>query len=142
MKKSLGKRLISSVTSGVLAMTYVVPSFIGMQANAAADGLPVINTPYEQTQWFRNNPLGIAGDFHLFAFDTIETTNNSAHINGNIATPNYIIGSNHGQLNTEGTGRILNVVRDSSKMNVFSHINIFKKLINLDSSYCQNSGKG
>ncbi|MBP5434052.1 SpaA isopeptide-forming pilin-related protein, partial [Ruminococcus sp.] len=113
MKKSLGKRLISSVTSGVLAMTYVVPSFIGMQAYAAADGLPVINTPYEQTQWFRNNPLGIAGDFHLFAFDTIETTNTSAHINGNIATPNYIIGSNHGQLNTEGTGRILNVVRDS-----------------------------
>ncbi|WP_295078648.1 SpaA isopeptide-forming pilin-related protein, partial [Ruminococcus sp.] len=113
MKKSLGKRLISSVTSGVLAMTYVVPSFVGMQANAAADGLPVINTPYEETQWFRNNPLGIAGDFHLFAFDTIETTNDSSHINGNIATPNYIVGSNHGQLNTEGTGRILNVVRDS-----------------------------
>ena len=115
MKKSIGKRLISSVTSGVVALTYILPSCIGMQASAAeaADGLPIIDTPYEETMWFRNNPLGIAGDFHLFAFDTIETTNDRAHINGNIAAPNYIVGSNHGQLNTAGTGRLLNVVRDS-----------------------------
>ena len=115
MKKSMGKRLISGVTSGVVALTYILPSCIGMQAYAAeaADGLPIIDTPYEETMWFRNNPLGIAGDFHLFAFDTIETTNDRAHINGNIAAPNYIVGSNHGQLNTAGTGRLLNVVRDS-----------------------------
>ena len=111
----MGKRLMSSVTSGVVALTYVLQSCIGLQASAAdaADGLPIIDTPYEETMWFRNNPLGIAGDFHLFAFDTIETTNDRAHINGNIAAPNYIVGSNHGQLNTAGTGRLLNVVRDS-----------------------------
>ena len=115
MKKTMGKRLMSSVTSGVVALTYVLQSCIGLQASAAdaADGLPIIDTPYEETMWFRNNPLGIAGDFHLFAFDTIETTNDRAHINGNIAAPNYIVGSNHGQLNTAGTGRLLNVVRDS-----------------------------
>ena len=115
MKKTMGKRLISSVTSGIMALTYVLPSCAGMQVSAAdaADGLPIVDTPYEETMWFRNNPLGIAGDFHLFAFDTIETTNDSAHINGNIATPNYIVGSNHGQLNTSGTVRLLNVVRDS-----------------------------
>ena len=116
MKKSLGKRLISGVTSGVLALTYALPSCGSLQASAAeyaGDGLEIINTPYEETMWFRNNPLGIAGDFHLFAFDTIETTNDRAHINGNIAAPNYIVGSNHGQLNTAGTGRLLNVVRDS-----------------------------
>ncbi len=115
MKKTLGKRLVSSVTSGVVALSYILPSCVGMQAYAAeaADGLPIIDTPYEETMWFRNNPLGIAGDFHLFAFDTIETTNDRAHINGNIAAPNYIVGSNHGQLNTAGTGRLLNVVRDS-----------------------------
>ena len=118
MKKTLGKRLVSGVTSGLLAVMYTVPSNLGISAYAddtAADGLPIVNTPYEESMWYRGNPLGIAGDFHLFAFDTIETMNDSAHINGNIAAPNYLVGANHGQLNTEGTGRLLNVVRDSFK---------------------------
>uniref|UniRef100_UPI0013DBE9D5 SpaA isopeptide-forming pilin-related protein n=1 Tax=Ruminococcus flavefaciens TaxID=1265 RepID=UPI0013DBE9D5 len=117
MKKSLGKRLVSGVTSGLLAVMYAVPTNLGISASAAdaADGLPIVDTPYEESMWYRGNPLGIAGDFHLFAFDTIETMNDSAHINGNIAAPNYLVGANHGQLNTEGTGRLLNVVRDSFK---------------------------
>ncbi|MBP5379094.1 MAG: Cna B-type domain-containing protein, partial [Ruminococcus sp.] len=115
MNKSLGKRLLSGVTSGLLAVMYTVPTNIGIQAYAenAADGLPIVDTPFEETMWYTGNPLGIAGDFHLFAFDTIETMNTSAHINGNIAAPNYVVGANHGQLNTDGTGRLLNVVRDS-----------------------------
>ena len=98
MRKKLGKRLISGVTSGIMALSYALPSYTGMQASAAnaSDGLPIVDTPYEETMWFRNNPLGIAGDFHLFAFDTIETINDRAHINGNIAAPNYIVGGNHG----------------------------------------------
>ncbi|MBQ6033865.1 MAG: Cna B-type domain-containing protein, partial [Ruminococcus sp.] len=117
MKKSLGKRLVSGVTSGLLAVMYAVPTNLGISASAAdaADGLPIVDTPYEETMWYTGNPLGVAGDFHLFAFDTIETMNNSAHINGNIAAPNYLIGANHGALNTQGTGRLLNVVRDSFK---------------------------
>ncbi|WP_303805246.1 SpaA isopeptide-forming pilin-related protein, partial [Ruminococcus flavefaciens] len=117
MKKSLGKRLISGVTSGLLAVMYSVPANLGISASAenANDGLPIIDTPFEETMWYTGNPLGVAGDFHLFAFDTIETMNNSAHINGNIAAPNYLIGANHGALNTQGTGRLLNVVRDSFK---------------------------
>lgn len=117
MKKSLGKRLVSGVTSGLLAVMYAVPTNLGISASAAdaADGLPIVDTPYEETMWYTGNPLGVAGDFHLFAFDTIETMNNSAHINGNIAAPNYLVGGNHGALNTQGTGRLLNVVRDSFK---------------------------
>ena len=118
MEKALGKRFLSGVTSALLAVTYALPSGVSPLLNAAADevaadGAPIVSGPYEDTMWYRGNPLGIAGDFHLFAFDSITTPSNQSHINGNIATPNYILGGNHAQMNKKGAGRLLNVVRDS-----------------------------
>ena len=44
MKKSMGKRLISGVTSAILAVTYGLPSSIPIKTAAvenASDGLPI-----------------------------------------------------------------------------------------------------
>ena len=96
MKKSMGKRLLSGVTSALLAATYGLPGDMVMRAKAhegddlptATDGLPIQTSPYEQSMWNRGNPLGVAGDFHLFAFDTIT---DKQHINGNLAAKKLIV---------------------------------------------------
>ena len=112
MKKSLGKRLISGVTSGLLAVTYALPSglapirALAAEDGVASDGLPIVNTPYEESLWNRNNPLGVAGDFHLFGFESVESWN---HVNGNVATPVYIIQNGYTSPNQK-VGRLLNVV--------------------------------
>ena len=120
MKKSMGKRLLSGATSALLALSYGIPSDTVLHVRAAADdkntysstandGLPILDKPYEQTIWYRNNPLGVAGDFHLFAFDTAIT---DAHINGNVAAPNLIVRSGVPSPN-QNVGRLLNVITDS-----------------------------
>ena len=98
MKKSLGKRIISGVTSallGISALTQAVPLnngglLMARAANSEKDGLPIMDKPYEESMWYRGGPLGVAGDFHIFAFDTAEV---KEHTNGNVAAP-HVIGGN------------------------------------------------
>ncbi|WP_176662186.1 SpaA isopeptide-forming pilin-related protein, partial [Ruminococcus flavefaciens] len=117
MKKPMGKRFLSGVTSGLLAVTYALPSGLSPLQAAAdsvhpADGLPVLDR-YEDTQWYMNNPLGVAGDFHLFGFEEVITRN---HVNGNIATPNLVVEKGSGASPNKPSGdvvKMLNVITKS-----------------------------
>gem|GEM_PF-1719718 len=118
MKKSLGKRLISGVTSGLLAVTYALPSGLSplrsfaAEDGVASDGLPILQN-YEDTMWYTGNPLGIAGDFHLFSFTSVKTGN---HINGNVATPVLEVEFGEGPSPNKPSGdvaKVLNVISKS-----------------------------
>lgn len=54
----------------------------------ATDGYPITSGKYEESDWYTGGPLGIAGDFHMFAFDQLIL---NQHLNGNFATPNLVI---------------------------------------------------
>ena len=116
MKKTLGKRLLSGITSallGVSAFTQAMPlgnaSLLKARAadgtaSASNDGLPSMTSSYKESIWYRGGPLGIAGDFHIFAFDTAEV---GVHTNGNVAAP-YVIGGNASP--NQYVGRLVNVI--------------------------------
>ncbi|HRR78393.1 MAG TPA: SpaA isopeptide-forming pilin-related protein, partial [Ruminococcus sp.] len=145
MKKSMGKRLISGVTSAVLAVTYtcnldgLIPglrdgSLVKPKvANAASDGtphdkdgLPLLNMGYESSRWYRGGPLGIAGDFHIFAFDSATV---DKHTNGNVAAPT-VIGGNASP--NQYIGRLVNVVGQQWDTNVVTLNNISDVVIPAD----------
>ena len=112
MKKPMGKRLLSGATSALLAASYGLPGNMALPVKAeltATDGLPIQDAPYEESMWYRNNPLGVAGDFHLFAFDQITTRQ---HINGNIATPKLVVEWHDGLAASpnQNMGRLVSVV--------------------------------
>ena len=72
LRKSLGQRILSSTASAVIAVTSIL-SAASLQAGAddkGKDGLPNLKMPYEESIWYRGNPLGVAGDFHVLAFDS------------------------------------------------------------------------
>lgn len=54
----------------------------------ATDGYPITSGKYEESDWYTGGSLGIAGDFHMFAFDQLIL---NQHLNGNFATPNLVI---------------------------------------------------
>lgn len=57
----------------------------------ATDGYPITSGKYEESDWYTGGSLGIAGDFHMFAFDQLIL---NQHFNGNFATPNlYLAGA-------------------------------------------------
>ncbi|MBP3272812.1 MAG: hypothetical protein J6M17_11390, partial [Ruminococcus sp.] len=95
--KSLKSRVFGTLTSAALVMSSVLPagSVDVFADNVSADGLPVISDSFETFKydgtntWYTGNALGVAGDFHIFAFDDISTIANNGqgtHINGNVAT--------------------------------------------------------
>ena len=112
MKKTLGKRIISGITSlllGLSAFSQAMPLSNGGVLKAKAvnnkdDGLPIMETPYEESMWYRGGPLGVAGDFHIFAFDTATV---DKHTNGNVAAP-HVIGGNASP--NQYVGRLVNVI--------------------------------
>ena len=113
MKKTLGKRIISGVTSlllGLSAFSQAMPLSNGGVLKAKAvtynetDGLPNMDEPYEESMWYRGGPLGVAGDFHIFAFDTATV---DKHTNGNVAAP-HVIGGNASP--NQYVGRLVNVI--------------------------------
>lgn len=57
----------------------------------ATDGYPITSGKYEESDWYTGGSLGIAGDFHMFAFDQLIL---NQHLNGNFATQNlYLAGA-------------------------------------------------
>ncbi|MBR3282624.1 MAG: hypothetical protein IKI56_04930, partial [Ruminococcus sp.] len=144
MKKSMGKRLISGVTSAVLAVTYTynVQSIPGLRdgslvkptvAKAASDGtpqdkdgLPLLGMSYENSRWFRGGPLGVAGDFHIFAFGSALV---DKHTNGNVAAPT-VIGGNASP--NQYIGRLVNVVGEKWETNSVTLNNISDVVIPAD----------
>ncbi|MBQ3138232.1 MAG: Cna B-type domain-containing protein, partial [Ruminococcus sp.] len=115
MKKTLGKRIISGVTSvllGLSAFTQAVPlSETGLLRARAVeenpDGLPTLTVPYENSIWYRGGPLGVAGDFHYFAFDTVSV---APHTNGNFAAKHVLGGEGYPN---QYIGQIVSVVGES-----------------------------
>lgn len=49
------------------------------------DNVPVLEGTYKNSEYYYESPLGVAGNFHLFAFDSIDV---GVHCNGNFAAPN------------------------------------------------------
>ncbi|MBO5343407.1 MAG: Cna B-type domain-containing protein, partial [Ruminococcus sp.] len=116
MKKTMGKRIISGVTSillGLSAFTQAIPLSDGglLKAKAATvseeDGLPILDMTYEESMWYRGNPLGVAGEFHYFAFDTADI---GEHTNGNFAAKHVVGGQGYPN---QYVGRLVNVIGES-----------------------------
>ena len=112
-QKPLGKRIISGITSALMAITYGLSDYNHIEKvkadNIASDGAMVVTTPYESSIWYTGGPLGVAGDFHLFAFESLTNGN---HINGNVATPVYNVNASMFASPNIEVGRLLSVITD------------------------------
>ncbi|MCR5805171.1 MAG: choice-of-anchor A family protein, partial [Clostridia bacterium] len=62
-----------------------------------SDGLPIVSGTYRESSYYWDNLLGEAGNFSLFAFDSIY---NDIHVNGNLACKNWYIGQNYTEPHT------------------------------------------
>lgn len=78
----------------------------------ATDGYPVTSGKYEESDWYTGGSLGIAGDFHMFAFDQLIL---NQHLNGNFATPNLYLAGGATAIgpNNDIKERMLSVVSNS-----------------------------
>ena len=112
VRRTWKQRFLGSTAAAAIAATSVlspVPFSAGAD-DIGKDGLPNLKAPYEESIWYRGNPLGVAGDFHIFAFDSFTDTN---HVNGNVATPHLIIQpSAKGPSPNQYVGRLVNVVSE------------------------------
>ena len=95
------KRL-ASVVSAVLTLAIATPaqemSLLIADTVKSTDGLPIAEQQYKDTAYYWDNLLGEAGNFSLFAFDSIY---NDTHVNGNIACKNWIVGQNYPEPHTD-----------------------------------------
>lgn len=78
----------------------------------ATDGYPITSGKYEESDWYIGGSLGIAGDFHMFAFDQLIL---NQHLNGNFATPNLYLAAGATAIgpNNDIKERMLSVVSNS-----------------------------
>ena len=78
----------------------------------ATDGYPITSGKYEESDWYTGGSLGIAGDFHMFAFDQLIL---NQHLNGNFATPNLYLAAGAKAIgpNNDIKERMLSVVSNS-----------------------------
>ena len=78
----------------------------------ATDGYPITSGKYEESDWYTGGSLGIAGDFHMFAFDQLIL---NQHLNGNFATPNLYLATGAAAIgpNNDIKERMLSVVSNS-----------------------------
>lgn len=78
----------------------------------ATDGYPITSGKYEESDWYTGGSLGIAGDFHMFAFDQLIL---NQHLNGNFATPNLYLAGGAAAIgpNNDISERMLSVVSNS-----------------------------
>ncbi len=78
----------------------------------ATDGYPITSGKYEESDWYTGGSLGIAGDFHMFAFDQLIL---NQHLNGNFATPNLYLAGGATTIgpNNDIKERMLSVVSNS-----------------------------
>lgn len=78
----------------------------------ATDGYPITSGKYEESDWYTGGSLGIAGDFHMFAFDQLIL---NQHLNGNFATPNLYLAAGATAIgpNNDISERMLSVVSNS-----------------------------
>lgn len=100
-----------------------------------ANGVTPVNDGniYEETEFYRENPLGIIGGFHLVGFESVETR---AHTNGNILTDKLKYQSNFGtnnlpkevsyfrQLETQAGSLVMGNDRDRSVTVIGRSINV------------------
>ena len=99
MKRNL-KRL-ASVLSAVMTLTFLMPAntlqMVRADQTKESDGLPIVEGKYEDSNFYWDNLLGVAGNFQLFAFDSIY---NDTHVNGNLACKSWYIGGNYTEPHT------------------------------------------
>lgn len=73
---------------------------------------------YEQTKYYQDNLLGVAGGFHLVGLDSVK---NNVHVNGNILTDKLIYGSDFGTSDVEEVSYIKQF-ECGSAINTTSHV--------------------
>ncbi|MBO7425186.1 MAG: choice-of-anchor A family protein, partial [Clostridiales bacterium] len=91
---------IAAFMSTVLTLTFFSPLFSTPNVLAAdkdSDGLPIMSGTFRDSSYYWDNLLGEAGNFSLFAFDSIY---NDTHVNGNLACKNWYIGMNYTEPHT------------------------------------------
>ncbi|MBR5722056.1 MAG: Cna B-type domain-containing protein, partial [Oscillospiraceae bacterium] len=74
------------------------------------DGLPYTQGTYKDSVWYSGGPLGVAGDFEVFAFDTI--THNQ-HLNGNLACKKLVMVSSLPVGPNTGSQNLISIVTDT-----------------------------
>ena len=93
----------------VMVLSMISPHELpGMQVHAESNGVTPVTraNTYEKTGFYRENPFGIMGGFHLVGFNSVET---KAHTNGNILTNLLKYRSNFGTSNLEEVSYIRNI---------------------------------
>ncbi len=95
MKKS---RILAAATAFVMGLASLNVSAVA-EDMAPQDSVPVLKGTYRTSDYYYNTSLGVAGNFHLFAFDSI---NVGAHCNGNFAAPNVKV--DHANGTNQNTG--------------------------------------
>ena len=93
----------------VMVLSMISPHELpGMQVHAESNGVTPVTraNSYEKTGFYRENPFGIMGGFHLVGFNSVET---KAHTNGNILTNLLKYRSNFGTSNLEEVSYIRTV---------------------------------
>ncbi|MCR5617050.1 MAG: choice-of-anchor A family protein, partial [Clostridiales bacterium] len=99
----MGKNLkrIATVLSAIMTLTFFspLPSMQNLLADQTKDSdkLPILSGTYTDSGYYWDNLLGEAGNFSLFAFDSIY---NDTHVNGNLACKNWYIGMNYTEPHT------------------------------------------
>ncbi|MBP3309850.1 MAG: Cna B-type domain-containing protein, partial [Ruminococcus sp.] len=144
MKKSFRKRLLSGFTAAVMGLSAILPTspLLPLSSGAAeaqvsiptlpmgdsspslpeGSQIPTYDKEYTNYGLFNTTmPLGLANNFHLFAFDSV---NIGAHCNGNFATPKVNIGANWGTSQLSTSGGEITVITGEFTGDVNTHTNI------------------
>ena len=102
--------------------TPVWPGIPGMPGSSSGtsqtkfgdDNLPYTQGRYQDSHWYTGGPLGVAGDFTVFAFDTVT---HEQHMNGNIACKKLVMNSALPLGPNVGNPNIISVVTESLEIN-------------------------
>ncbi len=104
--------LVISFVCSALMMPAVSMENNGGVSVQTGNGYPSTSGTYEDSTWYTGGPLGVAGDFHMFAFEDLVL---NQHLNGNFAAKNLYITGKAGAIgpNNDISERMLSVATNS-----------------------------
>lgn len=108
--------MLSALVISFVCSALMMPA-VSMQNNGGisvqtGNGYPSTSGTYEDSTWYTGGPLGVAGDFHMFAFEDLVL---NQHLNGNFAAKNLYITGTAGAIgpNNDISERMLSVATNS-----------------------------
>lgn len=108
--------MLSALVISFVCSALMMPA-VSMQNNGGisvqtGNGYPSTSGTYEDSTWYTGGPLGVAGDFHMFAFEDLVL---NQHLNGNFAAKNLYITDKAGAIgpNNDISERMLSVATNS-----------------------------